>query len=146
MRRREFVTAGCTAAVPLVAGCSGGRSGSGTTADGSGSTVRMVDTTFDPIRLSVSPGTTVTWVNEDAVAHTVDAAQFHDVATKWSFSSGTVESGESVTYTFAEKGIYEYYCTIHGKSTMCGVVLVGDVSLGKSLPCEGSDGGGGYGY
>ncbi|MFB6353392.1 MAG: plastocyanin/azurin family copper-binding protein [Halobacteriales archaeon] len=107
-------------------------------------TVEMVNTTFDPERVAVTPGTTVEWVNRDGYGHDVTAAQFHEVAAEWSFSQ-SVAGGGSTTYTFEEPGVYEYYCSIHGRSQMCGVVLVGDVSLDRDLPCEGTDAGGGGG-
>lgn len=105
-------------------------------------TVEMRDTEFDPKRLSVAPGTAVEWVNRDGYAHDVASAQFHDTATSWDYESGELGQGETATYTFEECGVYEYYCTIHGQTQMCGAVLVGDVSLDEDLPCEG--GGGGY--
>ncbi|MFB6112483.1 MAG: plastocyanin/azurin family copper-binding protein [Halodesulfurarchaeum sp.] len=97
--------------------------------------VSAADTSFDPVRLSVEPGTTVTWSNTDPYGHDVTSAQFHDSATDWSFSR-TLPPGGTVSHTFDSSGVYEYYCTVHGRSTMCGVVMVGDVSLEKSLPCE----------
>ena len=105
-------------------------------------TVELVNTAFDPVRLSVAPGTKVEWVNKDSYGHDVTSAQFHDVAEQWDFSASLSSSGSTATYTFDSEGIYEYECTIHGSDTMCGVVLVGDVSLDEDLPCEG--GGGGY--
>ncbi|MFB6303146.1 MAG: plastocyanin/azurin family copper-binding protein [Haloferacaceae archaeon] len=115
-----------------------------TVSDGSGtSTVEMRDTSFDPVRLSVAPGTTVEWINRDGYAHDVTSAQFHDTATSWDYESGDLGQGETATHTFEESGVYEYYCTIHGETRMCGAVLVGDVSLDKDLPCEGG-GAGGY--
>ena len=105
-------------------------------------TVELVNTAFDPVRATVAPGTTVEWVNQDSFGHDVTSAQFHDVAEQWDFSTSLSSSGNTATYTFESEGIYEYECTIHGSETMCGVVLVGDVSLDQDLPCEG--GGGGY--
>lgn len=103
----------------------------------------MVDTSFQPLRTSVDPGTTVEWTNEDSFGHDVTAAQFHDAAAAWDFAVD-VGPGESATHTFDSAGVYEYACTIHGRSSMCGAVLVGDASLDKSLPCEGGGGAGGY--
>lgn len=107
-------------------------------------TVEMENTAFVPKRLSVEPGTTVEWVNRDGYAHDVQSAQFHDTAASWDHYSGDLEQGDTTTFTFDSAGVYEYYCTIHGRSTMCGAVLVGDVSLDQSLPCEESDDDGGY--
>lgn len=119
----------------------------GTTTPSAGTTVKMANTSFDPVRASVDVGTTVEWVNEDGFDHDVTAEQFHDAAVDWTFSE-TLSGGETTTFTFDSTGVYEYYCTIHGKGNMCGAVLVGDVSLDQSLPCEddggGGNGGGGY--
>lgn len=94
--------------------------------------------TFEPVRVSVPPGSTVTWKNTTSGtydSHTVTAEQFHDVAEDWSMAA-RFQGGEKVSHTFDSAGIYEYYCSIHGETVMCGVVLVGDVSLDKDLPCE----------
>ena len=124
-------------------GAGGGNETTAGTADGTaaGTTVTMADTAFDPVRASVDPGTTVEWTNEDGFAHDVTSTQFHDSAAQWDMSE-EVSDGGNVTYTFDSEGIYEYYCTIHGESTMCGVVLVGGSSLDETLPCEGGDEGG----
>ena len=124
------------------AGIGGGNEPTAGTADGTAgadTTITMVNTAFDPVRASVDPGTTVEWVNEDGFAHDVTSTRFHDSAAQWDIGE-EVSSGGSVTHTFDGEGVYEYYCTIHGESTMCGVVLVGGSSLDETLPCEGGDG------
>ncbi|WP_136716061.1 cupredoxin domain-containing protein [Halorientalis salina] len=102
----------------------------------SGEVVEMDGTAFAPMELSVDPVTEVRWVNRDGVPHDVTSAQFNDGATAWEFESETLEQDEETAYTFEEAGTYEYYCSIHGQSTMCGVVLVGDAERAGSLPCE----------
>lgn len=149
MKRRRFIGAAlATASTSLVAGCgsSGGGDGDGnsdenddqttTTIPGPDDLVTASSSTFDPMRMSVEPGTEVTWQNEDSYTHTVDSEQFHDKAADWSKSSRMSANGGETSHTFEEAGVYEYYCTVHGKEKMCGVVLVGDVSLDASLPCE----------
>jgi plastocyanin len=149
-RRKVLAT---TAATIALAGCTGGgggddggtgtgtETGTATTTESTQSeptvdrTVSLVSTTFDPLRATVDPGGTVEWVNEDGFSHDVTAAQFHDAAADWSFSE-SLPGGARTTYTFEEAGVYEYYCTIHGKGGMCGAVVVGDASLDASLPCE----------
>jgi plastocyanin len=49
---------------------------------------------------------TVTFVNEDSVPHTVTA---YDK----SFDSGDIKAGASWNYTFTEPGNYSYYCIYH---------------------------------
>ena len=97
--------------------------------------VTLANVGFEPVRRSIDPGTTVRWVNEDGVGHDVTSTQFHVTAENWSLSE-SLAAGASTAHTFDSPGIYEYYCTIHGRSSMCGVILVGDVSLSKTLPCE----------
>ncbi len=138
----------------LFAGCTGRRSGGGgspaeTAAEGTSGDGRIVarDTAFRPLKAEVDAGATVEWVNEDGFAHTVTSARFRDGAASWDFGE-RVAGGESLTHTFEESGVYEYYCTIHGERAMCGAVRVGGETLDGSLPCEeggdGGDGGGGY--
>lgn len=97
--------------------------------------VEIQDEVFDPVRKEVAPGTTVVWKNVGSTANIIDSIQFHDVADEWQFRTQTLQPGDSAVYAFEQEGIYEYYCGLHGKSA-CGVVLVGDVSLSVSLPCE----------
>ncbi|MFC6764553.1 cupredoxin domain-containing protein [Natrinema soli] len=98
-------------------------------------TVKMEEYSFDPVRKTVSPDTAVVWKNVGSASHVVDSVQFHDVADQWQLRTQVLRSGDSAVYEFSEEGIYEYYCGLQGED-MCGVVLVGDVSLSKRLPCE----------
>ncbi|SHG84186.1 cupredoxin domain-containing protein [Halobaculum gomorrense] len=99
-------------------------------------TVELRGSAFTPLRLSVDPPVTVEWVNRDPYAHNVKSAAFHETAAEWDYFSGNYGEGESASHTFRRPGVYEYFCTIHGTGAMCGAVLVGDVSLDASLPCE----------
>lgn len=98
-------------------------------------TVEMEDDTFAPVRKTVPLGTTVIWKNVGSADHIVDSVQFHDSAEQWNFRTQVLRPGDSAVYTFNQDGIYEFYCGLQGKD-MCGVILVGDVSLAESLPCE----------
>ncbi len=61
---------------------------------------------FAQERLEVTAGTTVVWTNEDAVTHTVTAAD-------GSFDSGRLRAGDSWSYTFDAVGTVEIYCRPH---------------------------------
>lgn len=161
--RRTFLRSGVAGSALLFAGCSESsetpetdthdhtHSGMDTTTSASTTepstttsteadeTVDIRGFAYDPMRFSVSPGTTVEWTNYDSAPHDVVNDQFHDEATAWEFSSATLSQGDSTTHTFDSEGVYEYYCSIHGAESMCGVVLVGDVTLDQSLPCEDGD-------
>ena len=92
-------------------------------ADGPTRTVTMPGKLYDPARLSVLVGTTVTWKNDDSVNHTVTGDD------EGSFSSGYVPPGGSFTYTFVKQGRYAFHCTIHkfmrGEVDVFGLVLSG---------------------
>jgi plastocyanin len=81
-------------------------------------TVAMLDSwAFQPARLDVAPGTTVTWINTSTLVHAVtgDDLAFDD--------SGLLEPGESYSFTFTDPGTYRYRCSPH--PGMEGVVVVG---------------------
>lgn len=70
---------------------------------------------FNPPTITINPGDTVTWTNEDSVAHT---------ATGDDFDTGHLEKGQSGSYTFQSAGTFDYICTIH--PSMKGQVIVGE--------------------
>lgn len=98
-------------------------------------TVEMEDEAFNPVRKTVEPPSNVIWKNTGSVNHSVDSVQFHETANQWQLQTQTLRPEDSVVYAFDQEGIYEYYCSIHGKD-MCGAILVGDVSLPEPLPCD----------
>ncbi|HUF52985.1 MAG TPA: cupredoxin family copper-binding protein [Dehalococcoidia bacterium] len=91
-----------------------GGGGPETTGSASGQgTVRIVDFSFQPTIFTVTPGTVITWTNEDSAPHT---------ATAESFDTGRLDEGESGEVTFYEPGAYDYICTYH--PSMEGRVIV----------------------
>jgi plastocyanin len=84
-------------------------------------TVSIHDHAFDPAQLSVAPKTTVTWVNNDTVAHTATADD-------GLFDSGVLKPGESYSVWFDGAGQVAYHCTIH--PDMKGSLVVGGASGG----------------
>lgn len=93
----------------VISACGYGSSGGGggvTTVTGSAGEVQMKNRAFSPADISVAPGTTITWKNNDSTAHTVTASG-------GAFDSGRLESGQEFGFTFSEPGTYEYACTIH---------------------------------
>lgn len=85
--------------------------GGGTT----GSNVSIVNLAFTPKTLTVSPGTTVTWTNNDSTPHNVVSAVSISLnsATTSTFASSTLSQGQTFSFTFTKKGVYFYECTIH---------------------------------
>ncbi len=77
--------------------------------------VTIEEFAFDAGRLEIEQGTTVRWVNRDAVPHTV-------TATDSSWSSEVIPPGRSWARTFGDVGPFAYYCVPH--PFMKGVVTV----------------------
>ena len=69
-------------------------------------TVTIDSFTFSLGLLTVKAGTTVTWVNQDDIPHTVTSN------TK-AFKSKALDTDDKFTFTFAIPGIYEYFCSLH---------------------------------
>jgi plastocyanin len=86
-------------------------------AQGKTTTVSIKNFAFSPANITVAPGTTVTWVNNDQTAHTATAT---DPA--GTFDSGAVQPGQSYSFTFDKPGTYTYHCEIH--PDMTGTVTV----------------------
>ena len=154
MNRRELLASASGAGLLAVAGCAQSSDGDGDDEDGTtettqttesatvGAAVSLRGIAFDPRRVSVEPGEAVEWTSEESAAHDVTAGQLTDDGESWDYSESLSE-GDTARYTFESEGIYEYYCTVHGVTSMCGAVFVGDASLPEgALPCESDSGGG----
>ncbi|MGH9493719.1 MAG: cupredoxin domain-containing protein [Candidatus Sulfotelmatobacter sp.] len=71
--------------------------------------------TFIPKAITVSKGSTVTWVNHDDVPHTV-------VSIDKKFKSKALDTDDKFSFTFNESGTYGYFCSVH--PVMMGKVIV----------------------
>ena len=63
---------------------------------------------YQPGRVQVAPGTTVTWVNEDDIFHSVTADK-RDLG----FEASLDGKGKSFSFTFSQPGTYAYHCERH---------------------------------
>ncbi|MFG1423037.1 cupredoxin domain-containing protein [Roseixanthobacter liquoris] len=77
--------------------------------------VKIDNFTFSPAQITVTPGTTVTWINNDDIPHTV-------VETKKAFRSKTLDTEEKFSFTFNTAGDFAYFCSLHPHMT--GKVIV----------------------
>ncbi len=73
------------------------------------------ETAFGPSDLTVEVGTTVTWTNDDIIAHTVTSGESDGASgtPDGAFDSGNIDPGGTFEFTFDEPGTYSYYCTPH---------------------------------
>jgi plastocyanin len=85
-------------------------------------TVLLTFFAFDPEQLSVAPGTTVTFVNEDDVRHTVTAGT-PDAPEPDLFDLDLPNNGDTVEFTFDEAGTFAYFCDVH--KSMTATITVG---------------------
>jgi amicyanin len=67
--------------------------------------VSITNFAFSPAVLTIKAGSTVTWTNNDIVAHTVT---FTDAA-----NSPVLNHGDTFSRTFTAAGTYAYICSIH---------------------------------
>lgn len=81
--------------------------------------VAISNMAFSPASITVPVGTTVTWTNQDGVAHTVTGDGSNVPS---GFGSGNLSNGQSYSFTFATAGTYTYHCSIHPQMT--GTVVV----------------------
>ena len=81
----------------------------GTDCAGTAATIHIVDFAFEPAQAEVKVGTTVTWVNDGATAHT--SAAYVEGTKYW--DSNILNSGQSYSFTFTEPGSFDYLCTLH---------------------------------
>ncbi|MEZ4505151.1 MAG: cupredoxin family copper-binding protein [Thermomicrobiales bacterium] len=72
---------------------------------------------FNPATTEVKVGDTVTWTNNDSTPHTATQKPSGS-----GFQSGTLQPGDSFSYTFETAGTYDYYCEFH--SGMTGQIIV----------------------
>ena len=66
---------------------------------------------YQPGRIQVKAGTTVTWLNEDEIFHTVTAVAAEGKG--GGFDASLDGKGKSFSFTFSQPGIYTYYCDRH---------------------------------
>jgi len=96
----------------------------GTQAPSNNTVIMIQNFAYNPAQLTITAGTTVTWINQDTVGHTVtegtpdspkspsqrlfDSSHGTDGA-----NVVTIPPGKSYSFTFTTPGEYDYYCIPH---------------------------------
>src|SRR5580704_4970218 len=117
---RTAVFAGLLA-LGLSAPLSAGAESAGTAA----TEVKIDNFTFAPQSLTLKVGTTVTWINEDDIPHTV-------AATGKAFRSKVLDTDDKFSFTFTTAGTFEYFCSLHPHMT--GTIVVESAAGGGAAP------------
>jgi len=79
------------------------------------SLIHIKNFAFVPDTVTIHPGSTVRFVEDDETPHTV-------TATDHSFDSGNLNQKDSWRHTFTTEGTYTYFCSYH--TYMKGTVVV----------------------
>lgn len=106
-------TVGCSSYSPSAP--SGGTGVTGTPVSIVSQASTLSNTAYAPNPISIAVGDTITWTNNDVVAHT-------STGDDGSWNSGTVNPGANFSRTFPSAGTFSYHCTIH--PGMVGTVTV----------------------
>jgi plastocyanin len=103
----------------LAVGCASTPTGAPATGAVSSGAISIKGFAFNPAQLSVNKGATVTWTNDDGTAHTVTSGVPGTPSGKF---DQRLDAGKTFTFTFADAGTYEFFCSIH--QSMKATVLV----------------------
>jgi plastocyanin len=77
--------------------------------------VKIDNFAFAPQRVVVKAGTTVIWINDDDIPHTVASGAKL-------FKSNALDTNDKFSFTFTTAGAYEYFCSLHPHMT--GTIVV----------------------
>jgi plastocyanin len=75
----------------------------------------LTTTAYSPSPMTVSAGTTVTWMNNDTSTH-------NSTADSGAFATGSIAPGASASVKLQNAGTFVYHCTIH--PGMVGTIVV----------------------
>ena len=83
---------------------------------------------FEPAKLAIQPGDTVTFIDAQNDQHNV---MFEEVPEGADFVTGPMlkKEGEKWSHTFTKEGTYKYHCHPHADLGMEGTIIVGKPSL-----------------
>ena len=74
--------------------------------------VTISNFSFTPASITVKKGTTVTWTNQDSVAHTVVETDGQTGP-----HSQDLANGASYSFTYSTTGTFQYHCSVHPEMT-----------------------------
>ena len=87
-----------------------------------GSSSEQNEKFFDPVTVTITRGSTVTWRNDDSTIHTVTSGSAQGGESGTLFDSMYMTSGKTFSWKFENAGNFDYYCTLH--PYMHGTIIV----------------------
>jgi plastocyanin len=103
----------------VAVGCASTPSAAPATGAVGGGAVSIRGFAFTPAQTSLAKGATLTWTNDDGATHTVTSGVPGTPSGKF---DQRVEGGKTFSFTFADAGTYDFFCSIH--NSMRGTVTV----------------------
>ena len=110
--RRSAVIAGAFVALALTTYVAVVRAAPATEA-----TVKIDNFTFTPAQIKVSPGTKVTWINDDDIPH-----EIVDSTDPQAMKSAPMDTDDRFSFVYTKAGAFPYFCGLHPH--MQGTVIV----------------------
>src|SRR5437868_1317093 len=89
-------------------------------------TVSVQNMQFSPQQITVSAGTTITWVNQESTTPHTTTSDSQTGSEHW--NSGNLNPGQSFSHTFTAPGTYTYHCTYHSGMTASVIVTANATS------------------
>lgn len=86
-------------------------------------TIKMSQIKFQPMDIRISPGTQVTWVNDDNETHYVNTDSHPAHTHVAALNSKALGKGASYSFTFEKVGAYPYHCSAHAASMIGSIVV-----------------------
>ncbi len=74
-------------------------------------TVEIKNFLFEPEAVTVSAGTTITFVNRDSAPHTATSGPAREL--RGVFDTGTLSKGQRMSFTLSKPGTFDYFCELH---------------------------------
>ena len=68
--------------------------------------IKIENFVYVPAEITIEPGTRVTWTNQDDAPHTA-------TSTEEEFKSPALDTGDTYSFVFNDKGDYPYFCALH---------------------------------
>ncbi len=87
-------------------------------------TIQLQDIRYQPNQIIISPGTTVTWVNDDSFEHFVNSDPHPSHNAYLPLNSLDIPPTGTFSFTFEEPGEYAFHCSAHVPQNMFGTILV----------------------
>src|SRR5215475_8180164 len=79
-------------------------------ADSAPHAVTIDNFTFNPQRLTVTVGSTITWINKDDIPHAIASSSAL-------FRSKALDTDDNYSFTFTAPRTYQYFCSLHPHMT-----------------------------